>query len=66
MATASRVGNTGITSADTLTVKGTGGLSNTGNINIEGSAGVRDGEAGRDQRRDQQRGHDFPQTASAI
>ena len=32
------VGNTGITSADTLTVNGTGGLSNTGEINIEGSA----------------------------
>ena len=32
------VGNTNITSADTLTVNGTGGLSNTGNINIEGSA----------------------------
>ena len=34
------VGNTGITSADTLTVNGTGGLSNTGEINIEGSATV--------------------------
>ena len=33
------VGNTGITSADTLTVKGTGGLSNASNsrINIEGN-----------------------------
>ena len=30
----------GITSADTLTVNGTGGLSNTGEINIEGSATV--------------------------
>ena len=34
------VGNTSITSADTLTVNGTGGLSNTGKINIEGSATV--------------------------
>ena len=34
------VGNTGITSADTLTVNGAGGLSNTGEINIEGSATV--------------------------
>ena len=36
------VGNTGITSADTLTVNGTGGLSNgsTSEINIEGSATV--------------------------
>ena len=34
----SAIGNTGITSADTLTVNGTGGLSNTGDINIEGSA----------------------------
>jgi len=34
------VGNTGITSADTLTVNGKGGLSNTGEINIEGSATV--------------------------
>ncbi len=36
------VGNTGITSADTLTVNGTGGLSNgtTSEINIEGSASV--------------------------
>ena len=32
------VGNAGITSAATLTVNGTGGLSNTGTINIEGSA----------------------------
>jgi hypothetical protein len=32
------VGNAGITSADTLTVNGTGGLSNTGEINIVGSA----------------------------
>ena len=32
------VGNTGITSADTLTVKGAGGLSNTGDINIEGGS----------------------------
>ena len=32
------VGNTGITSADTLTVKGTGGLFNTGYITIQGSA----------------------------
>jgi hypothetical protein len=31
------VGNAGITSADTLTVNGTGGLSNTGEINILGS-----------------------------
>ena len=30
------VGNTSITSADTLTVNGTGGLSNTGDINIIG------------------------------
>ena len=29
------IGNTSITSADTLTVNGTGGLSNTGNINIK-------------------------------
>ncbi len=37
------IGNTGITSADTLTVNGTGGLSNgtTSYINIEGSASVR-------------------------
>ena len=34
------VGNTGITSADTLTVNGTGGLSNTGTIDIEGGASV--------------------------
>ena len=36
------IGNTGITSADTLTVNGTGGLSNgsTSEINIEGSATV--------------------------
>ena len=34
------VGNTGIALADTLTVNGTGGLSNTGEINIEGSATV--------------------------
>ncbi len=36
------VGNTGITSADTLTVNGAGGLSNgrTSEINIEGSASV--------------------------
>ena len=34
------IGNTGITSADTLTVNGTGGLSSTGEINIEGSATV--------------------------
>jgi hypothetical protein len=32
------IGNSGITSADTLTVKGTGGLFNTGRINITGSA----------------------------
>ena len=32
------VGNTGITSADTLTVNGAGGLSNTGDINIQGSS----------------------------
>ena len=32
------VGNTGITSADTVTVKGAGGLSNTGYITIQGSA----------------------------
>jgi hypothetical protein len=32
------IGNTGITSADTVTVEGTGGLSNTGTINIYGSA----------------------------
>ena len=31
------VGNVDITSADTLTVKGTGGLSNTGTINVQGS-----------------------------
>ena len=31
------IGNTGITSADTVTVKGAGGLSNTGYINIVGS-----------------------------
>ena len=31
------VGNVGIISADTLTVKGASGLSNTGNINIQGS-----------------------------
>jgi hypothetical protein len=31
------VGTSGISSADTLTVKGAGGLSNTGNINIQGS-----------------------------
>ena len=37
------IGNTGITSADTVTVNGTGGLSNgtTSFINIEGSASVR-------------------------
>ena len=36
------VGNTGITSADTLTVNGAGGLSNsTGEINIEGGAAAR-------------------------
>jgi hypothetical protein len=36
------IGNTGITSADTLTVKGTGGLANASNgeINIVGSASV--------------------------
>ena len=34
------IGTPGITSADTLTVNGTGGLSNTGTINIEGSATV--------------------------
>ena len=35
------IGNTGITSADTVTVNGTGGLSNSsGEINIEGSATV--------------------------
>jgi hypothetical protein len=34
------IGDTGITSADTLTVNGTGGLSNTGRINITGSAAV--------------------------
>src|SRR5208283_4441997 len=34
------IGNTGITSADTLTVNGAGGLSNTGEINIEGAASV--------------------------
>ena len=38
MATASTVGNSGLTSADTLTVKGAGGLSNTGDINIEGGS----------------------------
>ena len=32
------IGNAGITSADTVTVQGTGGLSNTGYINIVGSA----------------------------
>jgi hypothetical protein len=32
------IGNTGLTSADTVTVKGTGGLSNSGTIDIEGSA----------------------------
>ncbi len=32
------VGNTGITSADMLTVNGAGGLSNTGDINIEGGS----------------------------
>ena len=32
------IGNAGITSADTLTVNGTGGLSNTGDINIEGGS----------------------------
>ena len=32
------VGNTGLASADTLTVKGAGGLSNTGDINIEGGS----------------------------
>ncbi len=34
------IGTPGITSADTVTVNGTGGLSNTGQINIEGSASV--------------------------
>jgi hypothetical protein len=34
------VGNTGITSADSLTVNGVIGISNTGEINIEGSATV--------------------------
>ncbi len=32
------IGNTALTSADTVTVKGKGGLSNTGDITIEGSA----------------------------
>src|SRR5271156_3084362 len=35
------IGNTGITSADTVTVEGTGGLSNTGEIQIIGSPAVR-------------------------
>jgi hypothetical protein len=34
------IGNTGITPVDTLTVNRTGGLSNTGAINIEGTATV--------------------------
>ena len=51
------VGNTGITSADTLTVKGTGGLSNTGEINILGGSAIRHRNAGRDQHCDQL-GHD--------
>jgi hypothetical protein len=32
------VGDTGLTSADTLTVKGAGGLTNSGDINIEGGS----------------------------
>ena len=35
------IGNSGITSADTVTVNGAGGLSNTGYITIIGSASVR-------------------------
>ena len=35
------IGNTDITSADTVTVNGTGGLSNTGTINIIGSTTAR-------------------------
>jgi hypothetical protein len=34
------VGNTGISTADTVTVNGTGGLVNTGQINIEGNTSV--------------------------